>query len=384
MPRVGRPRRHRLDLPPGCVLRGRVVYWRPGSAAARAERKARGLPELQRVGTLDDMSAMRREWAKAAGVRPDPLAHPARNTIGHLVLRYREDVLEKKRADGTHVLADKTRREYKRQLDVLEARWGERRFARTEAEALGFEALNTLELQSWIDDAEAPVEANRQLSLLSTLFGWARRWKLSVHNPAQGVLKREERPRDREVLPWEIEALLAVAKARMALMIRLERITGWREADVYQALRAKFRADVIRHVQGKRGRRQRWEWSPELRAIVAEAATLPGAEKSLFLFPTEEGTPLTQWGFQSDWRRTREAAREAIREAEHIDVTSAEPWPEALRLPALEDLHFHDLRAAAGDDAEDQGQDAAAFLGNDPSVRAKHYARRGAKVRPIR
>jgi hypothetical protein len=384
MPRVGRPRRHRLDLPPGCVLRGRVVYWRPGSAAAREARKANGLPELQRLGTLDDMTAVRTAWAKAAGVRPDPIDHPARHSIAHLVDRYREDVLERKRADGTHVLADKTRKEYSRQLDVLRDRWGATRFARTEAEAIGAGVLSTLDLQSWIDDAEAPVEANRQLSLLSTIFAWARRWKLSVYNPAQGVLRREERPRDREVLPWEVEVLMAVARARMALMIRFERVTGWREGDVYGALRAKFRADVIRHVQGKRGRKQRWEWSPELRAIVAEAATLPGAEKSLFLFPTEEGTPLTQWGFQSDWRRTREAARDAIRAADYIDVTSSAPWPAELRLPALVDLHFHDLRAAAGDDAEDQGQDAAAFLGNDPSVRAKHYARRGAKVRPIR
>jgi hypothetical protein len=51
---------------------------------------------------------------------------------------------------------------------------------------------------------------------------------------------------------------------------------------------------------------------------------------------------------------------------------------------AIENLHFHDLRATAGDDAVEQGQDRAAFLGNDPAVAERHYARRETKVRPLR
>jgi len=52
--------------------------------------------------------------------------------------------------------------------------------------------------------------------------------------------------------------------------------------------------------------------------------------------------------------------------------------------PGIADLHFNDLRARASDDAEEAGQDRAKFLGNNPSVAHRHYARRITKLRPLK
>ena len=93
----------------------------------------------------------------------------------------------------------------------------------------------------------------------------------------------------------------------------------------------------------------------------------PGDEQVIFC--TRLGKAFTKDGFETVWGRLREK----------VNGTRL-----AAGKPGIQDLHFYDLRARASDDAEDAGQDRAKFLGNDPSVAHRHYARRVTKLRPLK
>jgi hypothetical protein len=233
-----------------------------------------------------------------------------------------------------------------------------------------------------------PVAANRHVACLSAAFRWAISEGLTTYNPCAGVARNAEDPRDREPLAWEVECLRAMAgtlaSPLMGLLMDFEAITGWRVSDVLNLDRRQCTAEGIRLKQGKRGKRQLWAWSDELRRIVRQALELPGARRAELLargkvvqghfplepiFPSRSGKPLTLSGFESNWQRLRDLTNAALAEA-------------AVPL-AIDDLHFHDLRSKAGDDADDLGFNVADFLGNDPAVAERHYARREKVVLPL-
>lgn len=357
--RVGRRRETNPTLPAGVRQIGGRFYWQPTSKRERDERKAKGLKASVPLGPVMDEEA-RKLWAKLAGFRDDKQATDG--TVGELLDLFERDELERDRKD-------KTIAEYRRSLKVLRARFGAARYGKTAVEAMAGRAIGKVDVQRWVYEI-GNVQANRHLAVLSAVFSHAARAGKTDYNPCLGVERNTEAPREREVAPWEAEVFLAVATPLMALMMRYERLTGWREGDVRQLGRPQLTAPGIKLKQGKRGKRQLWLWTPELREIITEAIARPGAKRGLAVFASRKGSPLSVSGFQSMWQRTRARANRLLARCE---------------IPLkIEDLHFHDLRAAAGDDAAEMGQDRAAFLGNSEAVAERHYARRETKVRPLR
>lgn len=381
-PPMGRPRRTRLDLPAGVRLIDGRYYYRATTRRERDERNAKGLPETIPLGA--DAEQMRRTWSKLHKSRWDlDRADAAAGTLAELLDRFEKDSLPAVDARGKARFAPRTRREYGRQLVRLRDRWGTRRYARTEVEAVRGDCLGTRDLQAWLDKLPSLVSGNRELALLSTVFGDARRWGLTVFNPCSGVRRHEEIPRDREVPQWEVEVLLAVAGEREALMVLWERATGWREGDVRTLSRTQATPEGVRLRQAKRGRRQLWEWTTTLRAVWEASRELPSAKKTLIVFPTRKGTPLSVEGFQSAWGRLLDRARAAIAAADYVNVIDDTLWLADARLAELEDLHFHDLRAAAIERAEQRGEDAQRFAGHaDPRTTRRHYLRSVQRIRP--
>jgi len=90
--------------------------------------------------------------------------------------------------------------------------------------------------------------------------------------------------------------------------------------------------------------------------------------RALYVFATRKGGPMTESAFQSEWRRTLERANAMMRDQGR---------------PLIEDLHFHDLRADATDEAVEQGRDPAAFTGDGPSTADRHYRRRETRLMPL-
>jgi integrase len=357
--RVGRRRETNLTLPPGVRRIGARYFWQPTSKRERDERRAKGLPMSVALGPVMDASA-RKLWAQLSGYRDDVPATDG--TVAELLHLFETYDLERGRKP-------KTISEYRRSLTVLRARFGAARYGKTAAEAMAGRAIGKVDVQRFVREV-GNVQANRHVAVLSAVFTYAAREGKTDYNPCLGVERNPEAPREREVEPWEAEVLLAVATPLMALLMRYERLTGWREGDVRILGRPQLTAQGIRLKQGKRGRRQLWLWTPELREIISEAIARPEARRGMAVFASRTGGPLTVSGFQSMWQRTRARANRLLARCE---------------VPLkIEDLHFHDLRAAAGDDAAEMGQDRAEFLGNSKAVAERHYARREQKVRPLR
>ena len=356
--------------PAGVVeLHGRW-YWRPGTKAEREKRKAAGQPQLEPLGPAGTVLA-RKRWAELTGLRDPEGSKVESGTVADLIAKFRKDGLAVK--PNGKPRSEKTVKEYEGALGVMEGLFGSCTYAKTAADAMAGKALGTVDLQRYIR-ADRRTIANRRLSTLSAMFTWAISEGYTAYNPCLGVARTAEEPRSREVMEWEAECLAAVADARgdawIGLAMRFERVTGWRVSDIRLLQRHQLVPPGIRLVARKRAKRMLFYWSDELRAIIAEASKLPGSTSSMFIFPAENGEAVTLDAFEKRWGRLKRATNRMLAQC---DVPLQ-----------IEDLHFHDLRSMAGDDAEEAGQDRHVFLGNSKAVAERHYARREVKVRPIR
>ena len=108
-----------------------------------------------------------------------------------ITARYRREVLP--------TLADKTKVERGRHLDNIDKRFGDRRYAKNEAEASTGEFLRAMHLTAYLDEQlrlERPVQGNREVQALSRCFHIAKaRWGYTEYNPCLQVEYNEERPR---------------------------------------------------------------------------------------------------------------------------------------------------------------------------------------------
>lgn len=381
---MGRLRRKNLHLPAGVKLvRGRF-YWRPTSATERAARKAQGLPETVPLGA--DPDQMRKAWV-ALQKTARPLGMPDAGTVAELLDRFDREVLPATRPNGAPFYKPYSQQQYRRHLRELRAVFGAYRYARSEVDAArpradGTHYLRTMDVQLWITSAKAQSLANRMHSVLSVVFAWGKRWGMTEYNPASGVLKHQEPPRRRDVQPWEVQALIAGCRWNRGLIVHLVDLTGMREGDVLALNESNIRPEGIVIEQGKRGRRWSCAWSDELRQVIDAARAMRPASRVVpmhpLIFPADKsGKQYTGAGFRSAWRRDLKMVNAALRESA-AEEFHGDP-------PQILDLHFHDLRKKAANDADEQGQDAAALLGTSERVAHRHYlGLRPVKTKPTR
>jgi integrase len=171
---------------------------------------------------------------------------------------------------------------------------------------------------------DRPVAANRMLESVSALFGWLGKQGIVAEgfNPARGVERYPERPRERFLSGEEIGRLgaaLREAEGRFDVWtvaaIKLLLLTGARLREI---LDAKWQSlDVARGClflpDSKTGARPLYLNS----AALAILDTLPRVTGNPYLIPGREGAP------RSDLKR---------------------PWAAVCKLAGLEGVHLHDLR----------------------------------------
>lgn len=380
--------------PEGVVEKKGRWYYRPTSARERAERAGKGLPETVPLGAAGSIEA-RQKWAELTGHRSTIGDEAERGRVAEILRGFKERGLKVK--PNGKPRAAKTIKDYTLSIDgILVPRFGAMRYGRTEFEASRGQAIGTVDVQRFVrslvdkDGRQIPIAANRHAACLSAAFRWAISEGMTTYNPCAGVARNAEDPRSREPQPWEVECLRALADTLqsplMGLLMDYEGITGWRISDIRLLDERQACSEGVRLKQGKRGKRQLWSWSDELRRIFLEAEKLPGRARAKALaarasnvvagrfplspvFPSRTGKPLTLSGFETNWQRLRSKTNEALAQCD-IPLT-------------IEDLHFHDIRSKAGDDASDAGFDLATFLGNNRAVAERHYARREKVVLPL-
>lgn len=162
---------------------------------------------------------------------------------------------------------------------------------------------------------DAPIRANREVSLLSSIFTAAKRWGVVFESPVREVERFTEKPRTRLVTDAEIEAFKKYAPAWMHTYIDLKLITALRQTDMLR-LHSKMWADGGLWVQtSKTGRKLCFNADENLKQIyqrLQEQRYTKDDNKVTSLrwwfFSTREGTPYTPDGFRSIWHRAMKKA----------------------------------------------------------------------------
>lgn len=199
--------------------------------------------------------------------------------------------------------------------------------------------------------AQHPNMANRCLTVLKIVFGYACRWQMIPYNPASAVKPHAEAERDRYMTDGEYAAVRAAASAWCALLMDVLYLTGQRVGDVLKIRKLDVTESGIEFRQQKTKQGLRVAMTDELRLVLAEAAALHGNVLSPYIFhPRGKGTPYTYKG-------------------------AADAFADARKLAKVEDVTLHDIRAKAITDAEAEGKDPTALAGHATKAMTERYLR---------
>lgn len=330
---MGRRRTVNRNLPERLYLKRDGYYYRD---LLRRETK---------VAPADDLPKALIEWAQREGVRLNPDAV----TFGGVAQKFAEQYIP--------LRAPKTQKDYVRQLRNLVAVFGESALdSVTPADVAEYRTARS---------KTAVVQANREQSLLSALWNWAREnGYTSAPNPCQGVKKNREDGRDMYMSDTVFSAILLAGDQSVKDAMRLGRLTA---ADIGVILKLTTRhidADILRVQRTKTGQAVRFRLRDatgalnELGTLIEELRTRKRRATSIYLVQASTGQSVPYNTFCKRFARAREAAGVAV------------------------EYQFRDIRPKTATDMEDV-QRAQRTLGHAQiSTTQRHYIRRGRLVDP--
>lgn len=298
------------------------------------------------------------EWARRLG------AVNGAKTIGALLDRYAMEVVPTKSA--------RTQVENNRAIRNLRAVFG----------GVALTYLRPQHVYQYVDGRrEKKVAAHRAVDVLSHAFTKAVEWGYIDRHPFKGEVRLEgEKPRDRYIEDWEVIEVLALPSKRakgsvlmLQAYIRLKLLTGMRRGDLLRLRVAELENDDGIHVlpnktAGSSGKRQIYEWSPELREAVRVAKSVRPVDISPWLFCTRKGEGYineekgTASGWDSVWQRFMVRVM--------TETNLKERFTE------------HDLRAKCASDAETLEHARALLAHADTALTDRVYRRRPERVKP--
>lgn len=321
---MGRPKTVHRDLPPRMIPRvypsGAVAYYYNGK---------------KRVPLGRDLARAKIRWAELEG------GPAAAGTFAAIAADWKRLELAKR---GVY-----TQKQYEKYLTEL---------------LLAFkhglmESIGTEHCQQYLERRSAKVKANREISLFSTIWNWARRTgRTRQPNPVPGIQRNHEAPRGRYVTDQEFRvAYEAEAPAWYRDAIDLLKLGGQRPGDTL-AMMWKHEIDgCIWVTQAKTGAKVRIEIEGELEEVLERIRTTPRKVRSLYIVADERGQRVTVDRLQKV----------------HVQARGAMDW------------QIRDIRAKTGTDVDDI-RHAQQLLGHASEVTtARHYrATKGQRVKPLR
>jgi len=190
-------------------------------------------------------------------------------------------------------------------------------------------------LQHRIAVDHGPVESNRTMALLRHIYSWSLRNELiECANPASGIQREPESPRERVVSSDELRRLQGSIAAEpdptWRAFFRLLLLTGCRRGELLAARWEWLRDDVLL-LPRELTKQRKPHMVPLSSQAVAILDELPSRGVSPYLFAGENGGPLAEP--KHAWRRIRERA-------------------------GIEDVTIHDLRHLVGSSLGSAGENA--------------------------
>jgi len=154
---------------------------------------------------------------------------------------------------------------------------------------------------------DAPVQANREKSLISSAWSWGRERDMCGDNPCLGVRKNAERPRDRYVTDEEYGKVYALAEQfsppYITVAMEIAFLCRARMKEVLSLTRDHITDEGLIIERLKKSKTQIIEWSPRLRAAVEAAKKLPGISWQRWLVHGNSGKKIIESTFKTSWQR---------------------------------------------------------------------------------
>lgn len=286
------------------------------------------------------------DYVKAMGKYAE-MTDPGRPfvTMEHVIERYRLHVLPHK--------AESTQKQENTKLTRLASVFG----------GMLPDDVTTQHVYRYMDARSiAPTSARHEVTLLHHIFVKAIRWGAATKNPAQNIEKTKSTPRDRYVTDDEFVAVRELAIPSLKVAMDLALLTGLRRGDILSLTRDSLTDDGLLVKSQKTGKALLFEYTDELRQVLAQAKKLRPQLPGHYLIRTREGKQYTGSGFSANWQRLMRKA-----------VNSG-----------VEKFTFHDIRAKSASDSASL-QEASKRLGHtSTAITDRVYMRVPYRVKPLR
>lgn len=201
-----------------------------------------------------------------------------------------------------------------------------------------------------MDLAGTPNMCNRILSFLRIVFNYALEWQEVDSNPCIGISRHAEGRRDRYITDAELGALLNAASPYIRSILEMCYLTGQRIGDVIAIRLADISDEGVSFVQEKTGAKLIVAMTPDLQAVIDSAKALPRKVRTLTLFCSRTGKPVSY--------ETVKEAFQALREK-----------------TGIHDVKIHDIRAKSLTDADREGKNAQTLGGHTDARMTARYLR---------
>lgn len=262
--------------------------------------------------------------------------------------------------DGENVPAyenKETVRSYKKQLKNIGAAFGQ----------MAWHEVTLPVMREYLDLRTAKTQGNRELSVLSIVWGKARIWGMTqLPWPAAGVKdwKNPESARQFEVTDQLFDSVYAQADQVLKDAMDISSSTGMRITDA-RTVRMPVEGR-LRFKSSKKGKVAYFVVadSPVLTALIARRGTVD----SVMLLTTHTGRPVSE----SMLRDRFEYAREKAAQANPKIATE------------IRAMWLRDMRKRAADLAEDDDEASKLLQHSDKKVTNTHYRTKGTKLKAVR
>jgi len=355
-----RPKSTGRDLPPRMLRRKKKLksgkiwtgYYYNGLGEDGSRRE---IP----LGT--DLDEAKRKWAE---FECTPVAKDVK-LLDHIFDRYEREIIPFK--------APSTQRDNLDCLSRLRPVFG----------GVAIDAVTPQHVAQYRDARTAKVRANREITLLSHVFNLAREWGYMSHdNPARGIRKNPEKPRDFYVDDQVWRAVYECASEELRDALDLAYLTGQRPADVLKMNERDIQDGSLCVQQDKTKKKLRILLkhadgaSTQLAEVLERIRRRPRKVKSLSLIATPAGEALNKFTLRSRFDAARLAA---VAKAEAIGTEDM-----TLLAQRIKQFQFRDIRPKAASDMSDLSA-ASKLLGHtEQEITKKVYRRIGEEVRPTR
>lgn len=275
-----------------------------------------------------------------------------------------QEAIDKWRLECLPSYQDKTRKDYTRQLGRIEPVFGK----------AAWHEVTVPVMRAYLDKRTAKTQGNRELSVLSILWGKARVWGMTTLPwPAEGLKdwKNPEHARKFEVTDELFDAVYAQGDQVLKDCMDLASATGMRLTDVRTI--AMPADGLLRFRAGKTSKGAYFvvAESPVLTDIVERRKKRDVACTMLIVTPT--GRKLSERMLRDRYDDAREKA------AEKADESNNPGLAEQIRA-----MYLRDMRKRAADLAEDDRHASKLLQHSSESVTRKHYRTKGAKLKAVR